>query len=163
MGLLENQSDAPPVGSQGDQETSFLGTNLSVKGKVSGSGNLNIMDKFEGELDLAGDLVIAPSAVVSGEIKAVTIAVNGNFSATLTGRDQIDLQKSFGSGRITTPRLSVSDGALFNDEIEMKKPAGGAVNTPAGGKESICGRKSYGQEFSRRIHNIGHPQSAHRR
>ena len=89
MGLFgKKQSHAPPVGSQSDPETSFLGTNLSVKGKVSGSGNLNMMGKLEGELELGGDLVIAPSAVVSGQIKAVTITANGNISGTLTGRGQ---------------------------------------------------------------------------
>ena len=62
-----------------------------------------------------------------------------------------------------TPRFSVSDGALFNGEIEMKKLFYGAVKTPAGGKESVCGRNNHGHEFSRRIHLISHPQSAHRK
>lgn len=120
-------SVAPSVGSQSDQDTSFLGTNLNVTGKVSGSGNLNMMGKLEGELDLSGDLVIAPSAVVVGEIKAVTITVSGNINGNLTAGDQIHLEKSaVVSGRITTPRFSVSDGAQFNGAIEMKKPAGGS-------------------------------------
>jgi len=82
MGLFgKKQSHAPPVGSQNDPETSFLGTNLSVKGKVSGSGNLNMMGKLEGELELGGDLVIAPLAVVSGQIKAVTISATETSAA----------------------------------------------------------------------------------
>jgi hypothetical protein len=98
MGLFgKKQSHAPPVGYQSDPEISFLGTNLSVKGKVSGSGNLNMMGKLEGELELGGDLVIAPSAVVSGEIKAVTITVNGNISGTLTGRGQNTAASSKGT------------------------------------------------------------------
>jgi Polymer-forming cytoskeletal len=89
MGLFgKKQSHAPSVGSQSDPETLFLGTNLSIKGKVSGSGNLDMNGKIEDELELGGDLIIAPSAVVSGEIKAVKITANGNISGTLTGRGQ---------------------------------------------------------------------------
>jgi len=63
MGLFgKKQSHAPPVGYQSDPETSFLGTNLSLKRKVSGSGYLNMMGMLEGELELGGDLVIAFSS-----------------------------------------------------------------------------------------------------
>jgi cytoskeletal protein CcmA (bactofilin family) len=110
-----------------DSDTAFFGAKLSIKGKVTGSGNLIVMGKLEGEVDLAGELVVAAPALLSGEIKAVTLAVSGTVTGTLTAGEKIHLEKSaVVSGRMTTPRLSVVDGATFNGEIEMKKPAGSA-------------------------------------
>jgi len=107
-----------------DSDTAFFGAKLSIKGKVSGSGNLIVMGKLEGEVDLAGELVVAAPAVLNGEIRAATLAVSGNVTGTLTAGEKIHLEKSaVVNGRINTPRLSVVDGATFNGEIEMKKAA----------------------------------------
>jgi cytoskeletal protein CcmA (bactofilin family) len=111
-----------------DSDTAFFGAKLSIKGKVTGSGNLIVMGKLEGEIDLAGEIVIAVPAVLNGEIRAVTLAVSGNVTGTLTAGEKIHLEKSaVVSGRMNTPRLSVVDGATFNGEIEMKKPTDGAA------------------------------------
>jgi cytoskeletal protein CcmA (bactofilin family) len=110
-----------------DSDTAFFGAKLSIKGKVTGSGNLIVMGKLEGEVDLAGELVVAAPAVLNGEIRAVILAVSGNVTGTLTAGEKIHLEKSaVVIGRMNTPRLSVVEGATFNGEIEMKKPADSA-------------------------------------
>jgi cytoskeletal protein CcmA (bactofilin family) len=131
MGLFAK--DKPVGGSsataRSDNETSFFGTKLSVKGKVSGGGNLIVMGNIEGEFELQGELVVAPSAVVRGEVKAVTVTVSGSLNGTLTAREKIHLEKSaVVSGRLHCPRLSMVEGASFNGEIEMQKEA---KSTPA--------------------------------
>ena len=110
-----------------DRDTAFFGAKLSIKGKVTGSGNMIVMGNLEGEVDLAGELVVAAPAVLNGEIRAVTLAVSGNATGTLTAKEKIHLEKTaVVSGRMCTPRLSVVDGASFNGEIEMKKPVDSA-------------------------------------
>ena len=126
----EKPETKPSATVRGDHETAFFGTKLSVKGKVSGSGNLIVMGKLEGEFDLNGELIIAPPAVLNGEIKAVNVTVSGNVTGNLTAREKIHLEKSaVVNGRLNTPRLSVADGASFNGDIEMKKPAEGAPSS----------------------------------
>jgi len=62
-----------------------------------------VMGNLEGEFELQGELVIAPSAVVRGEVKAVTVTVSGSLSGTLTAREKIHLEKSaVVSGRLHT-------------------------------------------------------------
>lgn len=124
MGLFvkDKPSAASGAGQRGDNETSFFGAKLTVKGKVSGGGNLILMGTLEGEFDLNGELVVAPSALVNGEVKAVNVTVSGGFSGSLTAKQKIHLEKSsVVSGRLIAPKLSVADGAVLNGEIEMKK------------------------------------------
>jgi len=126
MGMFakEKPETATPGSARSDSDTAFFGAKLSIKGKVTGSGNLIVMGKLEGEVDLAGELVVAPTAVLNGEFRAVTLAVSGNVTGTLIVREKIHLEKSaVVSGRMATPRISMVDGATFNGEIEMKKPA----------------------------------------
>ncbi len=128
MGIfVKDKPSAVPVAvERGDPATSFFGAKLSVKGKVSGAGNLVVMGKIEGEFDLNGELVIAPSALVNGEVKAASVTVSGGLSGNLKALEKIHLEKSaVVSGRLLTPRLSMNDGATFNGEIEMMKPSEG--------------------------------------
>jgi cytoskeletal protein CcmA (bactofilin family) len=129
MGIFakDKLETAAPDATRSDSDTAFFGAKLSIKGKVTGSGNLIVMGRLEGEVNLAGEIVVAAPAVLSGEIRAVTLAVSGNVTGTLTAGEKIHLEKSaVVSGRMNTPRLSVVDGATFNGEIEMKKPADSA-------------------------------------
>jgi cytoskeletal protein CcmA (bactofilin family) len=129
MGIFskDNPETAASGAASSERDTAFFGAKLCVKGKVTGSGNLIVMGKLEGEIDLAGELVVAAPAVLNGEIRAVTLAVGGNVTGTLTAREKIHLEKSAEvNGRMITPRLSVADGATFNGETEMKKSADSA-------------------------------------
>ena len=131
MGMFaKDKSETAASGAaRSDSDTAFFGAKLSIKGKVTGSGNLIVMGKLEGEVDLAGEIVVAAPAVLNGEIRAVTLAVSGNVTGTLTAGEKIHLEKSaVVSGRMNTPRLSVVDGATFNGEVEMKKPVDGAAS-----------------------------------
>jgi cytoskeletal protein CcmA (bactofilin family) len=130
MGIFakDKPETAAPDTARSDSDTAFFGGKLSIKGKVTGSGNLIVMGNLEGEVDLAGELVVAAPAVLNGDIRAVTLAVSGTVTGTLSAGEKIHLEKSaVVSGRMNTPRLSVVDGATFNGEIEMKKPTNGIV------------------------------------
>jgi cytoskeletal protein CcmA (bactofilin family) len=131
MGIFAKDKPEAAVADAGrsNGDTAFFGAKLAVKGKISGSGNLIVMGRLEGEVDLAGELVVAPPAVLNGDIRAVTLAVSGNVTGTLAAREKIHLEKgAVVNGRMTTPRISVVDGATFNGEIEMKKPTDGAAS-----------------------------------
>jgi cytoskeletal protein CcmA (bactofilin family) len=114
----------PAAAGGADHETAFFGTKLAVKGNVSGSGNVIMMGRLDGEVDLNGELVVAPPAVVKGDIKAANLTVSGRVGGSLTARGKIHLEKSaVVEGRMSAPRVSMADGASFNGEIEMKPPA----------------------------------------
>jgi cytoskeletal protein CcmA (bactofilin family) len=117
---------APAAVERSDPATSYFGAKLSVKGRVSGAGNLIVMGKIEGEFDLKGELVVAPTALVNGEVNAASVTVSGGLTGNVKALEKIHLETSaVVSGRLTTPRLSMKDGASFNGEIEMTKPSEG--------------------------------------
>ena len=116
------KTTSPPSSARGDQETASVGSKLTIKGKVSGSGNLVIMGRLEGDFDTAGELVVAPPAIVNGEVKASSISVSGTVTGNLTAADRIHLEKTAQvNGRMASGRISIADGAMFDGEIEMRR------------------------------------------
>ena len=104
-------------------DTTYFGKNLKIKGNVSGEGSLIIMGSFEGQFDLKGRLKIAQGARIKGDIKATDIYVNGVIEGAVTASEKVHLDNTARiKGGITTPRLSVLEGARFDGELQMSSP-----------------------------------------
>ena len=124
----EKVSERPKAASS-QNETSYFGKNLMIKGCVSGNGNVIILGGLDGEFDLRGQVKVAQSAKIKGEVKADVISVNGSVQGSLAAKERIHLDQTARiEGQINTPRLSISEGAAFDGEISMNdrspKPSG---------------------------------------
>jgi len=101
-------------------ETTYLGKDLMIKGRVSGNGNIIILGGLNGEFNLKGRIKIAQPANIKGEVKADVISVNGSVQGSLTAHQRVHLdQTARVEGQIFTPSLSISEGAFFDGEIKM--------------------------------------------
>ena len=110
-----------PKAALSQNETSYFGKNLMIKGRVSGNGDIIILGGLEGEFDLRGQVKVAQSAKISGEVKADVISVNGSVQGSLAAKERIHLDQTARiEGQINTPRLSISEGASFDGEIKMR-------------------------------------------
>ena len=110
-----------PQATVSQNETSYFGKNLLIKGRISGNGNVIILGGLDGEFDLRGRVKVAQSAKIKGEVKADIISVNGSVHGSLAAKERIHLDQTARiEGQIITPRLSISEGAAFDGEIKMK-------------------------------------------
>jgi cytoskeletal protein CcmA (bactofilin family) len=137
-----------PKAAVSQNETSYFGKNLKIKGRVSGNGDIIILGGLEGEFDLRGRVKVAQSAKINGEVKADVISVNGSVRGSLVAKERIHLDRTARiEGQVNTPRLSISEGASFDGKVKMRdrsskpsKPADAnsvpeTVNTAAPGKK----------------------------
>ncbi len=101
-------------------DTTHFGKNLKIKGNVSGEGSLIILGSFEGEFNLKGRLEVAQGARIKGNVKATDIYVNGNIEGVITASEKVRLDNTARiKGGITSPRISVMEGAILDGEIKM--------------------------------------------
>lgn len=109
-----------PKATLSQNETSYFGKNLMIKGRVSGNGNVIILGGLEGEFNLRGRVKVAQSAKIKGEVKADIISVNGSVQGSLAAKERIHLDQTARiEGQINTPKLSITEGAAFDGEISM--------------------------------------------
>lgn len=127
----DNQSqDSKTVLSQ--NETSYFGKNLMIKGRVAGNGNVIIMGGLEGEFDLRGHVKIAQPAKIKGEVKADVISVDGHVEGKLAAKQRLHLDQTARiDGQMITPKLSITEGASLNGEVTMSGRVAKASATAA--------------------------------
>jgi cytoskeletal protein CcmA (bactofilin family) len=101
-------------------DTTYVGKNLTIKGTVSGEGNIIILGSFEGKFDLKGRLKIAQGARIKGNVRAADIYVNGNVEGEIAATEKVQLDNNARiKGGIITPIISILEGAMIDGEIKM--------------------------------------------
>ena len=98
----------------------LLDRSLRVNGNISGNDAVALMGNFEGICDLRGGLEIGASAMVQGDIKAATISISGQVNGDVEATERLQLTSTARiKGHIHTTKLSVSEGAVFDGELQM--------------------------------------------
>lgn len=109
---------------QGKIPTSRLGSDVQVKGEVSGEEDLVIGGSVEGVLRL-GDhkLTITTTAKIAANITAGEVVIYGHVRGDVRASRKIDIHQT-GSviGDLTTRQILIEDGANFKGSIEIEKP-----------------------------------------
>jgi excisionase family DNA binding protein len=96
-------------------DATMTGT-LSFKDRV----NLQINGRFEGRLDFKGTLTIGKNAEVKAEIKGDNIIVAGKLKGDIKASERVVvLSSAVLEGNISTPRLSIEEGAIFEGNSQM--------------------------------------------
>ena len=121
-----------------------IGKSVIIKGELSGSEDLTIEGQVEGKIELRQNvLTIGPNGRIKAQVFAKTIVVQGEVHGNITASERIDIRDN-GSvdGDLSSPRVSIADGAHFRGAIDMQKgkPAGDAKpaeHKPAVGSPAI--------------------------
>jgi cytoskeletal protein CcmA (bactofilin family) len=138
----ENKPErTPPALSQ--NETSYFGKDLTIKGSVSGNGNVIILGNLDGKFNLRGRVKIAQPAKIKGEVRADVISVNGVVQGSLIAKERLHLDQTARiEGQVATPRLSISEGASFDGEVKMSDSSSRPSGAPAEGSTPIAQNKT---------------------
>jgi cytoskeletal protein CcmA (bactofilin family) len=100
---------------------SFIGINSNFKGDINTKGTLRIDGTMDGNAS-ADWVVLGEKAFHKGDIMARGIIVGGKVEGNLKAKEIVEI-KSRGqvSGDISTNKLSIVEGAVFNGKALMEK------------------------------------------
>ncbi|HXH92522.1 MAG TPA: polymer-forming cytoskeletal protein [Thermoanaerobaculia bacterium] len=113
--------DAQPVAGG-----TFIGSNLTIDGTVTGSEPVLIEGTIRGKINLSGDLRIGSKARVEATVHAKNVTVEGKLTGDLSADDKVELVASATvDGNIKAPKIIVAEGARFRGSVDMgsAKPA----------------------------------------
>ena len=139
-------SSATPSGSDGDttsnrptgREVVNIGKSVIIKGELSGSEDLTIEGKVEGEIELRDHiLTIGPNGKIKAQVFAKSVIVMGSVTGNITATEKINIREN-GSvdGDINAPTIAISEGARFRGSIDMQRqpmPQGAAARSASAG------------------------------
>jgi cytoskeletal protein CcmA (bactofilin family) len=98
----------------------WVGQSVVLKGELISSEDMRIDGRVEGTIQLGShDLIIGPSGNINATVIAKTITVRGTVKGTLTASDKIEIRETASvEGDVTTPRITITDGATMKGHIQ---------------------------------------------
>lgn len=105
------------------QSTAFrFGERLSIKGEISGEGDLELAGRFEGSITVQGTVVVGDTAEVDADITASRIVVGGKVRGNLSAAGRVEiLPQGVLTGNLWTGSLAAADGASVKGEVVIER------------------------------------------
>ncbi|MCE5194006.1 MAG: polymer-forming cytoskeletal protein [Nitrospiraceae bacterium] len=111
---------------------SFIGLNSHFKGNVIAKGTVRIDGKVEGNVE-ADWLILGEGSNLKGDISARGVVIGGKVDGNIKASEIIEMKpKGQVMGEITTKKLTVAEGAVFNGHSAMLKKESGESNAKSG-------------------------------
>ena len=105
-------------------KTSVLGPTLKFKGELTAEEDLMIEGSFEGSIEHSSSLTIGESGRLKGSVSAEHVAVEGYVEGEIHGTQSVTIRETANiNGNITSPTVSLLEGATFNGNIDMASKA----------------------------------------
>lgn len=98
----------------------IIGKGITIRGSLTGAGDLVIEGRVEGQIALKNHLTIEGSGQVEADIRADELTINGTASGNIDASTKVSInQTAKVNGDIKAVRVVIEDGAVFNGSIEM--------------------------------------------
>lgn len=111
----------------GAKETSpvyLISEGTTVVGDIISDHGIRISGKVKGTVKSNGKCVIASTAEIEGDLKAVDADISGHVNGEITVSNKLVLRETARVvGKVTTSILNVEDGAKLSGTCEMKLDA----------------------------------------
>src|ERR1700734_4491337 len=116
----------PKTSSEGGE--SVIAANLTIEGKIEGSGNVRMAGRFKGDVRIDGNFSIESGAHLTGQVLAAIVVVGGELQGNIENAKRVDVQEGgvivgdVKAGSITVPAGSRMSGHVefgWEDEKEI--------------------------------------------
>lgn len=106
------------------QEINIINAGTSINGDISSEGDLRIDGTITGNVMVKTKLVLGPSSVVKGNIKAMNCDVSGQITGNLQIDELLSIKATANiSGDLQCAKLIIEAGATFNGRSAMNNTA----------------------------------------
>ena len=100
---------------------SVIGSSITIKGEVSGSQDVVIRGRVEGQLSLTGcNITVGKEGRIKADLLARVIQVDGFVDGLLQGEEQILLSETGRvRGKLIAPQVILEEGCNFKGTVDM--------------------------------------------
>lgn len=105
----------------------MIGAASTIRGNVRGTGNLEVLGRVDGNIQVLGEVVLAEGCHVEGSVRATQLTVQGRVDGDLFGEQALQVQaRAVITGELFSPRLSIEAGAELDGKVRTKAPVDNA-------------------------------------
>ena len=99
---------------------SVIAANLSIEGKIEGTGNVKIAGRFKGDVRIDGNFTIEPGAHLTGQVLAGIVVVGGELQGNIESAKRVDvLEGGVIVGDVKAGSITVAAGSRMRGHVEF--------------------------------------------
>ncbi len=114
-----------------DSLENVIGRSTSLHGIIKSDGGARIEGRFEGRIEVAGNVVVGEEGIVVGDIFARDVTIGGTVEGNIEGAGRLEILTSgkvFGD--VTAAAIMIDEGGLFEGISRMRGAARKALPAP---------------------------------
>lgn len=111
---------APRQPEQPALKESLIASDLTIEGKIHGSGHIRIAGRFKGDVQVDGDLTVELGAKLNGGVRARKVVIAGELEGNIDAAQRVELLESgVMIGDVKAGVVTVAAGARVRGQVEF--------------------------------------------
>ena len=99
---------------------SLIAADLTIEGKIHGTGHVRIAGQFKGDVNVEGDLTIERGAKLTGGVRASKITIAGELEGNVEQAQRVELlETGVLTGDLKAGSLTVAAGSRMRGQAEF--------------------------------------------
>jgi cytoskeletal protein CcmA (bactofilin family) len=105
---------------RGPAKESLIAADLTIEGKIEGSGHVRIAGRFKGDINVQGNVTIEQGAHVTGQVTAATVVVSGEVHGNIHATSRVELLETGAiNGDVKAAVLTVAAGSRMRGQADF--------------------------------------------
>jgi cytoskeletal protein CcmA (bactofilin family) len=120
VGVPSSPEGAKRPAPSGTPKESLIAADVTIEGKIEGSGHVRIAGRFKGDVNVQGNVTIEHGAHVTGQVNAATIVVSGEVEGNITATARVELlETGVINGDVKAAVLTVAAGSRMRGNADF--------------------------------------------
>jgi cytoskeletal protein CcmA (bactofilin family) len=112
--------DLPRRAAEREVKESLVAADLTIEGKIEGSGHVRIAGRFKGDINVQGHLTIEVGAKVTGAVRANAVIIAGELEGNIDAAARVELlDTGVLNGDLKAGSLTVAAGSRMRGQVEF--------------------------------------------
>jgi len=111
---------APAPAPRHEVRESHISAELTIEGKIAGTGHIRIAGRFKGDVQVDGNVSVEAGARVEGHVKASVVSVGGELIGNIENAKRVELlETGVINGDVKAGSLTVAAGSRMRGQVEF--------------------------------------------
>ena len=103
-----------------EAKESVIAADITISGKIEGAGHIRIAGKFEGDVNIQGDLTVEAGAKLTGSVHANSVTIGGEVEGNIESAAAVELLSTgVLNGDLKAGNLTVASGSKMRGRAEF--------------------------------------------
>jgi cytoskeletal protein CcmA (bactofilin family) len=109
-----------PAAPRVEHKESHISADLTIEGKIIGSGHIRIAGRFKGDVQVDGNVSLESGARLEGHVKANVVSVGGELIGNIENAKRVELlETGVINGDVKAGSLTVAAGSRMRGQVEF--------------------------------------------